>query len=107
MIDYESKEIVSRKDFTDKKIWLEQYIKKSERSNKEERRKQAKVTITQECPDCRHPEMYFYTMQLRSADEGTTVFYECVKCQSLYFSLMMLIHNFLAINQLKIIEELE
>ena len=30
------------------------------------------------CPKCAHPEMSFYTMQLRSADEGSTVFYECL-----------------------------
>ena len=36
--------------------------------------------ISETCPKCGNPEMYFYTMQLRSADEGSTVFYECPKC---------------------------
>lgn len=36
--------------------------------------------IAEPCPKCNHPEQYFYTMQLRSVDEGSTVFYECPKC---------------------------
>ena len=38
--------------------------------------------IEEPCPKCGNPEMFFYTMQLRSVDEGSTVFYECVdpKC---------------------------
>lgn len=36
--------------------------------------------IDEPCPKCNHPEMHFYTMQLRSVDEGSTVFYECPKC---------------------------
>eukprot|EP01038_Epipyxis_sp_PR26KG_P011645 gene11645-15597_t len=36
--------------------------------------------IEEPCPKCAHPELYFYTMQLRSVDEGSTVFYECPKC---------------------------
>lgn len=36
--------------------------------------------IEEPCPKCGHPELYFYTMQLRSVDEGSTVFYECVSC---------------------------
>lgn len=35
------------------------------------------ATIEEACPKCGNPEMYFYTMQLRSVDEGSTVFYEC------------------------------
>ncbi len=38
------------------------------------------ATIEEPCPKCNHPEMYFYTMQLRSVDEGSTVFYECPSC---------------------------
>ena len=35
------------------------------------------ATIEEPCPKCGHPEQFFYTMQLRSVDEGSTVFYEC------------------------------
>ena len=39
------------------------------------------ATIKERCPKCAHPEMTFHTMQLRSADEGQTVFYTCPKCK--------------------------
>ncbi len=42
------------------------------------------VLIEEPCPKCAHPELYFYTMQLRSVDEGSTVFYECPKCSHKY-----------------------
>eukprot|EP01102_Stenamoeba_stenopodia_P019335 TRINITY_DN7280_c0_g1_i1.p2 TRINITY_DN7280_c0_g1~~TRINITY_DN7280_c0_g1_i1.p2 ORF type:complete len:140 (+),score=38.94 TRINITY_DN7280_c0_g1_i1:119-538(+) len=38
------------------------------------------ATINEECPQCGYNEMYFTTAQLRSADEGQTVFYECISC---------------------------
>ena len=44
----------------------------------------ARATVEEACPKCNHPEMEFYTMQLRSADEGQTVFYECKKCGHLF-----------------------
>lgn len=44
----------------------------------QERAKEA--TIQESCPKCGHDEMHFYTMQMRSADEGSTVFYTCPKC---------------------------
>jgi len=36
--------------------------------------------VEEECPECKNPRMSFYTMQMRSVDEGQTVFYECLKC---------------------------
>jgi DNA-directed RNA polymerase I subunit RPA12 len=46
----------------------------------EKSKKPARATVNEECPVCKNPIMEFYTMQLRSADEGQTVFYECPKC---------------------------
>ena len=39
-----------------------------------------RAVVKEACPKCKHPELQYYTMQLRSADEGQTVFYECSKC---------------------------
>ena len=38
---------------------------------------QTEATIRQTCPGCGREEMRYYTLQLRSADEGSTVFYSC------------------------------
>ncbi|KAL9106426.1 MAG: hypothetical protein Q9187_008564 [Circinaria calcarea] len=38
---------------------------------------QTEATIRQTCPECGREEMRYYTLQLRSADEGSTVFYSC------------------------------
>lgn len=38
------------------------------------------AVIKEKCPRCGHDEMQFHTLQLRSADEGATVFYTCLKC---------------------------
>jgi DNA-directed RNA polymerase I subunit RPA12 len=39
------------------------------------------ATVKEECPKCKNPTMEYYTMQLRSADEGQTVFYVCPACK--------------------------
>lgn len=33
------------------------------------------------CPQCQNEKMSYITLQLRSADEGQTVFYTCTKCK--------------------------
>lgn len=36
--------------------------------------------IDRKCPKCSNNKMSYATLQLRSADEGQTVFYTCTKC---------------------------
>eukprot|EP01089_Gocevia_fonbrunei_P001076 TRINITY_DN11029_c0_g1_i1.p1 TRINITY_DN11029_c0_g1~~TRINITY_DN11029_c0_g1_i1.p1 ORF type:complete len:130 (+),score=3.53 TRINITY_DN11029_c0_g1_i1:39-428(+) len=47
-------------------------------------KKQSRAVVNEECPECGNAKMFFHTMQLRSVDEGTTVFYECTKCGHKY-----------------------
>lgn len=36
--------------------------------------------VKRQCPKCQHKKMTYTTRQTRSADEGQTVFYTCLKC---------------------------
>mmetsp|Transcript_23474 Transcript_23474/g.36181 ORF Transcript_23474/g.36181 Transcript_23474/m.36181 type:complete len:119 (+) Transcript_23474:277-633(+) len=40
----------------------------------------SRATVEEPCVKCGEPEVKFYTLQLRSVDEGQTVFYECPAC---------------------------
>jgi DNA-directed RNA polymerase I subunit RPA12 len=37
-------------------------------------------TVERRCPNCGNDKMSYATIQLRSVDEGQTVFYTCTKC---------------------------
>lgn len=37
--------------------------------------------VERNCPKCGNDRMSYATLQLRSADEGQTVFYTCTKCK--------------------------
>lgn len=39
-----------------------------------------RAVVNEACPRCNNPQLEYYTKQLRSADEGQTVFYDCPKC---------------------------
>lgn len=37
--------------------------------------------VERQCPQCKNNQMSYATLQMRSADEGQTVFYTCTKCK--------------------------
>ncbi|PRW18300.1 DNA-directed RNA polymerase I subunit RPA12 [Chlorella sorokiniana] len=64
---------------------LEPLVKSKEQLEFEELLKnRVRATVDEPCPRCKNPVLEYYTMQLRSADEGQTVFYECRKCRYRY-----------------------
>ena len=64
------------------KIWMNK-LKNKEDKLREEQKNERNI-IDEKCPKCGNGQMYYYSMQTRSADEGSTIFYECVKCHYKY-----------------------
>lgn len=53
--------------------------------------------VDRQCPQCQNDKMSYATLQLRSADEGQTVFYTCTKCKYVFVygdivSIILLLH---------------
>jgi len=65
-------EVTTKSAPTARPVWID--------ADKEEEIMEKHAKIDEPCPKCFHPELLFYTMQIRSVDEGSTVFYECPNC---------------------------
>ena len=70
--------IESSETFELSKLWMNKLKHKEDKLREEQKNK--KAVIEETCPKCGYGKMYYYVLQTRSADEGSTVFYECIKC---------------------------
>lgn len=50
--------------------------------------------VERRCPVCKNDTMSYATLQLRSADEGQTVFYTCTKCKYVSSAISSHIFNY-------------
>ncbi|KAK9730463.1 Transcription factor S-II (TFIIS) [Popillia japonica] len=73
--------------FGDKKIQYTIYFNSQEalaknvdRKNQKSNEEDEGPVVDRKCPKCGNDKMSYATLQLRSADEGQTVFYTCTKC---------------------------
>ncbi|KAI0344174.1 DNA-directed RNA polymerase I kDa polypeptide [Trametopsis cervina] len=54
---------------------------KSKTQTKTHNSEDALLKVTEKCPNCGHMEAFSKEMQLRSADEGSTILYTCIACR--------------------------
>ena len=64
------------------KVWVNKVKNREDKLRAEQKVKRS--IINEKCPKCGYGQMYYSVMQTRSADEGSTVFYECIKCHYKY-----------------------
>ena len=76
--------VVSSSLFDEKVIQYEVHFNSIE-STVTKKKKEAEQAdgpvIERKCPKCGHDKMSYAAIQLRSADEGQTVFFTCLKCK--------------------------
>ena len=70
--------IESEEKFESSKLWMNKLKNTEDKLRKEQKIK--KTIIDEVCPKCGHGQLYYFVRQTRSADEGSTIFYECIKC---------------------------
>ena len=73
LVDLGAEAFETKKEITECKDWKRDGI---------DTRTLARPTIEKECTTegCGNDQAYFYSRQIRSVDEGQTVYYECTEC---------------------------
>ncbi|XP_053670754.1 DNA-directed RNA polymerase I subunit RPA12 [Anopheles nili] len=62
-------------------IHFNSYENKKSNQNKRNEEEVDGPVVQRQCPKCGNDKMSYATLQLRSADEGQTVFFTCTKCK--------------------------